>query len=361
MYMAKRQKIMGKIKIESKTIGAGSGVFVVAEAGVNHNGRLDLALKLVDAAADAGADAVKFQTFRAEQVVIGTGEMAEYQKKNIGKVESQLEMLKRLEFNEGWYPKVIAHSKKRGIIIFSAPHGNFASVDLLQKMKMPAFKFGSGDLTNLPLLQYAAKFKKPMIISTGMATLAEVKRAVNAIKRAGNNKIVVLHCTTSYPCPPEKVNLRSMQTILKKTGALVGYSDHTVNAQASLMAATLGACMIEKHFTLDRNLPGPDHRASMEPEELKHMVQAIKSVNLILGSDSKNPTQDEVALRKIGRKSLVSLADIKRGEKLTILNIGIKRPGTGLEPSYFFKLLGLRAQKNIKADRLIKRSDFEPK
>src|SRR3989344_3936024 len=233
---------MGRtMKIQGRILGNSKLVFIIAEAGVNHNHQLDLALKLVNAAANAGADAVKFQTFRAEQVVTEAGIMADYQKKNTGKTESQLDMLRKLEFSEPWYPKVIVHCKKRGIIFLSTPHGSFDSIDLLQKLGVPAFKFGSGDLATLPILEYAAQFRKLIILGTGMATMVEVKEAIQVIKKAGNSKIVMLHCTTNYPCPPEEVNLRAMQTMMKELDVLVGYSDHTLGAQVPVMAVTLGA------------------------------------------------------------------------------------------------------------------------
>ncbi|MBI2063447.1 MAG: N-acetylneuraminate synthase [Candidatus Yanofskybacteria bacterium] len=347
------------IKIGKRKVGFNKPVFIIAEAGVNHNGSFKLAKKLIDAAAKAGADAIKFQTFRAEQVVTASGKMAEYQRRNLGAGKSQLAMLKGLELKERYYPELIKRAKAKKIIFFSTPHGGPVSVDLLQSFGTPAFKFGSGDLTNLPLLQYAAKFKKPMIISTGMATLTEVEDAVSAIKKAGNNKIVVLHCTTSYPCPPDEVNLRSMRTIVKKIRTLVGYSDHTANAQASLMAATLGACIIEKHFTLDRALPGPDQKASMEPAEFKQMVEQLKNINSILGSSVKKPSRNELRYLPIVRKSIVAARNILKGERLTEKNLTVKRPGTGLEPKYYFKVLGSKAVKNIKADVLISKNDFQ--
>ena len=265
-----------KFKISDKLAGENQPIFVIAEAGVNHNGRLDLALKLIHAAADAGADAVKFQTFRAEQVVAASGKMADYQKRNLGKSESQLVMLKKLELKEEYYPALIKRAKERGIIFLSTPHGGFESVDFLQKLKIPAFKFGSGDLTNLPLLEYVAKFKKPMILSAGMATMKEIKSAVKIIKKAGNNKIIVLHCTTDYPADPEKVNLLAMKTMEKELGLPAGYSDHTDGIKISVAAAVLDAQVIEKHFTLNKAMPGPDHKASLEPGELKEMVKQIR-------------------------------------------------------------------------------------
>lgn len=348
-----------QIKISNKTIGYDLPCYIIAEAGVNHNGRLDLALKLVDKAAEAGADAVKFQTFRAEQVVIAQGEMASYQKKNLGYSESQVKMLRKLELREKDYPKIIAHCRKRKITFLSAPHGGFQSVDLLVKYKVPAFKFGSGDLTNLPVLDYAARFGKPMIISTGMGTAGEIKKAVAAVKKCGNDKIILLHCTSNYPCAPANVNLKAMQTMMNDYNCLVGYSDHTMGIQVPIMAATLGVCVIEKHFTLSRKMKGPDHAASLEPRELKEMVYAVRAVKTILGSPFKSPTSAEKNTAKIARKSLVSLKPIAKGERFTKENIGIKRPGTGLAPEKFFELFGHHAKRNIAADVLIKRTDFQ--
>lgn len=346
------------IKIANKFIGENQPVFIIAEAGVNHNGNLKTAFKLVDAAAAAGADAIKFQTFKADQVVTAAGQMAAYQKKNIGKSESQLAMLKKLELPDEFYKPLIDYCFKKKIMFLSTPHGGFASVDLLEKLKAPAFKFGSGDITNLPVLKYAAGFNKPMILGTGMATLREVKNAIGAIKQAGNKKIIALHCTTNYPCPPSEVNLKAMQTMAEKLGALVGYSDHTLGIQVPAMAATLGACLIEKHFTLDKNMSGPDHKASLEPDELKNMVRAVRQVKEIMGSGFKEPTASELKISLLGRKSLVSLRDIKKGEKLTKENIGIKRPGSGLAPKYYFTVLGKTAKKDIEKDDLIGLKDF---
>lgn len=365
------------LKISNKIIGQDHLIFIIAEAGVNHNGRLDLALKLIDAAADAGADAVKFQTFRAEQVVTASGKMADYQKRNLGKSESQLAMLKKLELKEEYYPALIKRAKKRGIIFLSTPHGGFESVDFLQKLKISAFKFGSGDLTNLPLLEYAAKFKKLMIISTGMATMKEIKSAVRAIKNAGNDSIIILHCTTNYPTPPNEVNLSAIKAMGRELGLSVGYSDHTEGIKISVAAAVLGARVIEKHFTLDKTVPGPDHKASLEPAELKELVKRIRVAekrlsdgesleNLVeelgvrksLGSGIKKPASGELRTAKIIRKSVAAKKDIKKGEKFSINNLTIKRPGTGLPPGYFSKIIGRKVKKDIKADRLIKKGDF---
>ncbi len=347
------------MKIGNKIISNKSPVFIIAEAGVNHNEKLDLALKLVDAAADAGADAVKFQTFRAEQVVTGAGEMAEYQKKNTGKKESQIEMLRRFEFDESWYPKVIAHCKKRGIIFLSTPHGHIESADFLHGLGAPAFKIGSGDLTNRPFLEHIAKFGKPMILGTGMATLSEVKDAAKWIKETGKNKVVFLHCTTNYPCPLEEVNLKAMQTMIKTLpNVLIGYSDHTEGNLVSTLAVALGACVIEKHLTLDKNMEGPDHKASSNPEELKNLIQAIRNISTVMGSGAKQPTANEKKVTLIARKSVVSLRAIKKGEKFTKENLGIKRPGNGVLPKYYQTLLGKPAKRNIVGDNLIQKGDW---
>lgn len=346
------------IKIGSRVIGPNKPVFIIAEAGVNHNGKLDLALKLVDAAADAGADAVKFQTFRAKEVVTKEGVMAEYQKKNTGRRNSQLAMLRKLEFGESWYPKIIAHCKKRGIIFLSTPHGGFNSIDLLQRLGVPAFKFGSGDLTALPILERAAKFKKPMILGTGMATMTEVSEAVRVINKAGNSKVVVLHCTSNYPCPPVEVNLKAMQTMMKRSDVLVGYSDHTLGSQVSVMATTLGACVIEKHLTLNNNMTGPDHKASANPVVFKKMIQEIRQVETIMGSPVKKPSLDEVKLQSVVRKSIVATKDICEGEKFSKDNIDLRRPGTGLQPRYYLQLIGSKSRKKIKAGTLIDKLMF---
>ncbi|MBI2050318.1 MAG: N-acetylneuraminate synthase [Parcubacteria group bacterium] len=346
------------IKIGRKKVGYGHPTFIIAEAGVNHNGKLDVALRLVDAAAIAGADAVKFQTFKAAEVTTASVPMAAYQKKNIGKKQSQLEMLRPLELKEEYYEKIIKRCKKRGILFLSTPGSGFSSVDFLQRLGVKAFKIGSGDLANLPVLEYAAKFKKPMILGTGMSTLQEVKDAIQCIKKAGNDKIIALHCTTSYPCPLGDVNLAAMQTMMHELGVLVGYSDHTLGIHVPIMAAALGACVIEKHLTLDKQAEGPDHAASLEPEEFACMVSAIHETPAILGSSQKKPVVCEIPMIKNARKSLVTTAVIKKGERFTRTNIGIKRPGTGLPPRYYSVLLGKQAVKDIAADMLLTKKHY---
>jgi N,N'-diacetyllegionaminate synthase len=346
------------IWIQDKKITYGQRPFIVAEAGVNHNGNLDIALKLIDAAAAAGADAIKFQTFRAEQVVTQSGKMAEYQKKNLGKEESQLEMIKDLELKEDYLPKLIKRAKEKNIIMFSSPHGHIASADLLQDLNMPAFKFASGDITNLPLLEYVAKKKKPMILGTGMSNLSEIKEAISKIKKAGNNQIIILHCTTDYPLMPENVNLRAMSTLIRELDVLVGYSDHTIGSEVAIMATALGACMIEKHFTLDKTMPGPDQASSMEPSEFRNMVEQINRASIILGNPEKRLLECEKKYIMMVRKSLVAIRDINKGEKISVADITVKRPGNGLAPKYFFKIIGKKAKQNIKKDSVIGKKDI---
>ncbi len=347
---------MKDIIIQDKKINYGLPPFVIAEAGVNHNGDFDLAIKLINAAAETGADAVKFQTFRAEQVVTSVGEMAGYQKQNLGAEESQLEMLRKLELKEEWYPALIKRAKEKNIIFLSTPHGGNESVDLLESYNIPAFKFGSGDITNLPLLEYAARLGKPMLISTGMSNLEEVKEAVAAIKKTGNDQVLVFHCTTDYPLAPENVNLRAMQNYMKDLGVLVGYSDHTVGDQVAIMAVALGACMIEKHFTLDRTMEGPDHKASMEPKDFKEMVVALKQAPVIMGSGKKEALKPELQYMTVARKSIVTAKDIKKGERFTENNLAIKRPGTGMHPREFKNILWKTAKQDIPAETLLKES-----
>lgn len=346
-----------EIKIGNRTISEKSPVFVIAEAGVNHNGRLDLALKLIDAAADAGADAVKFQTFKADQVVTPAGKMAKYQEINTGKKESQLDMIRKFELKDSDYPLLIKRAKQKNIIFFSTPHGGFDSVDFLKSLNVPAFKFGSGDLTNLPVLQHAAKFNKPIILGTGMATLEEIKNAIEAIRKKGNNKIVVLQCTTSYPCSLSDTNLNVIKTFQKNLDVLVGYSDHTTDRSVPVMVATLGACVIERHITLDKKLSGPDQAASTEPSEFKTIVDHIRNTPMIMGSFVKKPVKCELQYIPMVRKSIFAAAGISKGERLTKENLAIKRPGNGLEPKYYWSLLGKKAKRSIKIHRAISKKD----
>jgi N,N'-diacetyllegionaminate synthase len=340
-----------KIKIGDRKVGDGEPCFIIAEAGVNHNGDLLLAKKLIDAAKFAGADAIKFQTFKTEGVVVDNAPMAEYQQKNTGKKSSQKEMLKKLELKYEDFCELKDYCDDKDIIFLSTPH-SFDAIDFLEPL-VPAYKFGSGDLTNTPALEYAAKKGKPIIIGTGMSTLKEVKTAVDAINRQGNKEVVVLHCTTSYPCKLEEVNLRAMLTLRKELNCLVGYSDHTLGINVPIMAATLGATIIEKHFTLDKSLPGPDHKASLNPAELKEMVKGIRDVEKILGSEEKKPTYSERKIMTLVRKSVVAAKNIPQGTKIIDDMLAIKRPGTGIIPREIKKIVGKTAKRHIKKDELI--------
>lgn len=345
--------------IAGKLVGVGQKPYLIAEAGVNHNGSLQLALKLVDAAAAAGADAVKFQTFRAHQVVTAQGEMAAYQKKNLGVSERQIEMIKKLELDERHYPALLRRCRQRNITFLSAPHGGVASLRFLVQLKLPAFKIGSGDLTNLPLLEAAGKTKKPIIISTGMATMTEIREAVQTIQRTGNRNIAILHCTTDYPCKLDEVNLRAMVTLQYSFPLPVGYSDHTRGIDVSLYAVAAGATIIEKHFTIDRSLPGPDQRSSLEPPALTRLAREMSRLHTIMGSSQKKPSASERLMKPLVRKSLVTMKSIRIGETFNERTLGIKRPGTGLHPRNYCHVLGKRARRDLVADHLLRKDDFD--
>lgn len=347
------------IKIDKRHIGYKRPPYVIAEAGVNHNGKIELAKHMIIAAKKAGANAIKFQTFKATEVTVAHNKMATYQQENTRARYNQLTLLKKLELKDDFYPSLIKLSQKVGITFLSAPHGGFKSIDLLNKYNIAAFKFGSGDLTNFPALIYAAKFGKPMIISTGMATLDEVTTSIKEISKTGNRSIIVLHATTNYPCPTNEVNLNAMITMINKLSVPVGYSDHTLGIHVPLMAATLGACLIEKHFTLDRNMPGPDHKASATFTELKQLCEQLNLIPTILGKSTKIPTKSELKMLPRVRKSIVSLCEIQKGEPFTINNIAIKRPGTGVAPKHFVRLLSKTAKKKIRPDQPLSSNDYE--
>jgi len=344
---------MGKIiQLGSKRIGDKQPCFIIAEAGVNHNGQLSLAKRLVDAAVSAKADAVKFQTFRAEGVVADKIGPASYAKKNMGKNLSQLEMLKDYELSYDDFKTLKQYCDKKKIMFLSTPH-SFDAIDFLEDL-VPAYKFGSGDLTNIPALQYASKKHKPIILGTGMATLSEVRTAIRTIHKCGNHQVIALHCTTNYPCPFTEVHIRAMITMQHTLNCLVGYSDHTMGITVPVMAATLDARVIEKHFTLDKSMPGPDHTASLEPKELTEMVIAIRNVETALGSYAKKPTSSEKEILTLVRKSIVANQSIKKGERISMNMLTIKRPGNGLSPAQISQILGKRTKKPISKDQLIR-------
>lgn len=343
---------MRKIAIGNKLIGNGEPVFIVAEAGVNHNGDIGLAKKLVDAAKDAGADAVKFQAFKAENVVTKNAEKARYQKETTGPQESQYKMIKRLELAGKSFKELADYARKKSIMFLASPFEK-ESVDLLDEIGVPAFKIASGEITNFPLLEYTGKKGKPIILSTGMATIGEIDAALKVIRNQGVNDVLLLHCVTSYPARIEDVNLRVMETLRRMFNIPVGFSDHTLGITVSIAAATLGAALIEKHFTLDRSLPGPDHRASLEPDELKDMVKSIRSVEKALGDGKKRLTEEEERIKKVARRSIIAKIKIPKGTIITEDMLDIKRPGTGIEPKKINEVIGKRAKKDIQPDELI--------
>lgn len=327
-------------------------IYIIAEAGVNHNGDLSLAKQLIDAAKTAGADAVKFQTFVSTNLVSRLAPKAEYQKQTTGQTESQLEMLKKLELSFEHFTMLHQYAKEIGIDFLSTPF-DFDSIDFLAELGMPIWKIPSGEITNKPYLLKIADTKRPIILSTGMSTMEEIGEALEVFHEYDRKDITLLHCNTEYPTPFTDVNLRAMATLTEGFGVKVGYSDHTVGIEIPIAAAALGACVIEKHFTLDKNMQGPDHKASLEPKELAAMVSAIRNISLALGSGVKEPTVSELKNRPIARKSIVAKKDIPMGELMTEDNLTTKRPGDGLSPMCWENVLGRRAVREFKADEKI--------
>lgn len=351
---------MRKVRIADRLIGEGEPRFVIAEAGVNHNGDVNMAEKLIDAAKDAVADAVKFQTFKAEHVVTREAEKAAYQKETTGTEESQYDMIRKLELTRGDFEKLFNYAQKKEIVFLSSPFDK-DSVDLLDELGMPAFKIGSGEITNFPLLEYIARKGKPIILSTGMATLREVEEALQVIQGQGVQDIILLHCITSYPAIAKDINLKAMETMSVAFNLPVGLSDHTVGMAIPIAAVALGACVIEKHFTLDKKLPGPDHRASLEPEELRQMIEAIRDVESAMGNGIKRPTEKEEEIKKAARRSIVAKVDIPQGTTITEDMLDIKRPGNGIEPKYIDKIIGATVKVDINRDDRLTWSKIEVK
>lgn len=345
--------------IENFEIKEYSKVFIIAEAGVNHNQRLNLALKLVDIASDCGADAVKFQTFKAEDVVTAEGLMASYQRKNIGKQMSQREMLKGLELPEEFYRPIMERCDKRNILFMSTPHGGKPSVDFLEALGVLAYKIGSGDLTNYILLDKVARTGKTLILSSGMASIDEVKDAIQFVRLRGNSQIAALHCTTNYPCPPGEVNLLAMKTMMDELDVPTGYSDHTKGSQVAIMAATLGMAIYECHFTIDRTLPGPDHIASAEPDELREKIEAIRKVPVILGKREKMPNPGELSMLELVRRSIAATKDLEIGHIIEEDDLEAKRPGNGVSPTQYEKFLGKKLKRPLKIDQQITFEDLK--
>jgi N-acetylneuraminate synthase/N,N'-diacetyllegionaminate synthase len=339
-------------RIGGRTIGAGAPVFIVAEAGVNHNGEPALARRLVDAAAECGADAVKFQTFTVDALLTETAPKAGYQVETTGAGESQREMLARLELGTDRLAELRDRAAKHGLIFFSAPFDE-ASADALERLDVALFKVPSGEITNLPLLRHVAAKGRPIILSTGMANLEEVEQAVAAIREAGDPPLALLHCLSAYPAPAGEVNLRAMDSLAARFGCPVGFSDHTLGIEIAVAAAARGAAIIEKHLTLDKTLPGPDHRASLDVAEFSSMVRAIRSVESALGDGVKRPMPSEADTRRVARKSLVAARALKAGERVAAGDLASKRPGTGISPAELPRVLGLRLARDVAADEVI--------
>ncbi|HLG03995.1 MAG TPA: N-acetylneuraminate synthase [Bacteroidia bacterium] len=326
-----------------------SKVFIIAEAGVNHNGSLEMALQLVDKAVEIGVDCVKFQTFKAEQIVTASSPKANYQLEVTDRSESQLDMLKKLELDREAFRAIKAHCDKKAIRFLSTPY-NPEDVDLLNSIGVDAFKIASGQLVETPFLEYVAKFRKQMIVSTGMATIQEVKDAVEAIRRAGNNDIIILQCNTDYPSRIEDTNIRAMLTMRDELKVRVGYSDHVPNNYACYAAVALGAEVIEKHFTLDNNLPGPDHSSSLEPDAFRELITGIRNIEKCLGDGIKKPSAAEVKNTFGMRRSLVAKTDLKKGTVLKAEHFGFKRPASGLSPKRLAEVLGKELLIDLKKD-----------
>jgi N,N'-diacetyllegionaminate synthase len=331
-----------------------SRVFIIAEAGVNHNGSVELAKKLIDAAVDAGADAVKFQTFKAENLVSKNAAKAAYQKETTDATESQFEMIKKLELDIETHRELMAYCESKDIMFLSTPFDH-DSIKLLDELGLKIFKIPSGEITNLPYLRHIGKLNKKVILSTGMADIGEIEDALDVLMQAGSQKenITVLHANTMYPTPMEDVNLKAMQTIGTAFDIAYGYSDHTLGIEVDIAAVALGAKVIEKHFTLDKTMQGPDHKASLEPDELKEMIKAIRNIEIALGSSVKKPSPSEIPNMAVARKSIVAKCAIKKGEIFSEENLAIKRPGEGISPMRWDEMVGTIAQKDYQPDALV--------
>ena len=344
---------MEKVKIGKKLVGDGEPVYIVAEAGVNHNGNVDLAKEMITEAKKCGVDAVKFQVFKAEEFVSDPNSTHTYRSQGKLITEPQLDMFKRYEFGVNEWKEIFEYCKNKNIDFFATPQ-NPSDLDfILSIVDMHVIKVGSDDLTNLELLGYYAKKNKPLIISAGMAYISEIEDAVNTIRNTGNNDLIVLHCVSSYPADAEEVNLRKMLTIMQAFDVIVGFSDHTIGSTAAVGAVVLGAKVIEKHFTLDKNLPGPDHWFSADPVEMRELVNEIRFIEKALGSGIIKPTPKELEMRKIARRSIVASKNINKGDVITKNMITVKRPGTGLVPKFINYVIGRRAKVDIKRNELI--------
>jgi N-acetylneuraminate synthase/N,N'-diacetyllegionaminate synthase len=345
--------LIEKIKIGNRFVGKGEPVYIIAEIGINHNGDMQLAKQMIDVAIDCGVNAIKFQIFKPEEFISDPNSTYTYFSKGINITESMLQMFKRYEFNEKEWTEIFNYCSGKKIDCFATPQ-NPSDLDfLLSIVDVPVIKVGSDDLTNLELLDYYARKGKPLIISAGMAYLSEIEDAVNTIYGAGNCDIVILHCISTYPTDAEDVHLRKMLTIRQAFNVITGFSDHTVGSTAAIGAVALGALMIEKHFTLDKNLPGPDHRFSSDPEELKNLVKSIRFIEKAMGDTTIKPTLKECEMRNLARRSITASADIAQGQIIQRNLVDLKRPGTGLPPKFLKYLLGRKARIAIKKNEQI--------
>ncbi|MEH2114736.1 N-acetylneuraminate synthase [Nostoc sp.] len=348
---------MKRIDIPGIQIGHEYPCFIIAEAGVNHNGSLDMAKHLIDRALEAGVDAVKFQSFKSGKVVSSTAPKAEYQLLTTNPDESQLDMIRTLELSVEAHRELQSYSQKQGILFISTPFDE-ESADILEELKVPLFKIPSGEITNWPFLQYVARKGKPLIVSTGMSYLSEVEEALRVIRQVGCEQLVLLHCVSSYPTNPAEANLRAMHSMATALQVPVGYSDHTTGIEVALAAVALGACVIEKHFTLDKNLPGPDHKASLDPKELQALVKGVRKVECALGNGLKQPTASEINTRAIARRSLALTCDVIEGTVLEPQMLTALRPASGISPTLQELVLGRKVTRSLQAGQLISWSDF---
>lgn len=343
---------MRRIKIDTTEIGPGNPCYIIAEAGVNHNGKMSLAKKLIGAAKKAGANAIKFQTYSTERLVTPHSEKAAYQRAGHSDRESQYQMLKRLELSDDDFQSLSDYAEKNNITFLSSPFDE-ESADFLETLDVPAYKVGSGELTNIPLLQHIAHKNRPMILSTGMATIGEVETALHAIQKTGLQDIVLLHCISGYPSAIGTQNLLAIQTLEHTFHVPVGFSDHTEGVMAAIIAVSLGAVVIEKHLTLDKKMDGPDHKASLEPDEFADLVHAVRITESALGDGIKRPSPIEEDVTKTARKSIVAVKKIPRGTTITGSMVCIKRPGTGIPPALLDSVIGMKARRAIKKDQVL--------
>jgi N-acetylneuraminate synthase/N,N'-diacetyllegionaminate synthase len=350
--------MVAPVAIGNRQVGPGCPCFIIAEAGVNHNGDLDAAKRLVEAAARAGADAVKFQSFKADRVVSASAPKADYQLRATDPAESHLGMLRRFELSAQAQRELNAHCQKEGVVFLSTAFDE-GSLDLLDGLGVRAFKIGSGEITNWQFLESVARKGRPVILSTGMSYLGEVDEAVRVIRHAGCEQLILLHCVSDYPADPADANLRAMKALETAFQVPVGFSDHTRGIEVALAAVALGACVIEKHFTLDRDLPGPDHKASLEPEELQEMIAAVRTVERALGDGLKRPAKAELTNRASVRRSLVAVKDIPEGAVLRLDLLGALRPATGISPALVGLVVGRKARRSLRAGEILTWGDLD--